>query len=243
MFYLPLLLLLAADLPVTQPATHPLDRATVLNAMRKALAASPESSDANIEIVDMSRFPVPDGEVEFDWKALTPPAAEQSTSRWRGVLRRDENHVFSIWAVVRLTVPCTRITAAEIIRPEEAITASQIREVPYLGFPSESCRSSAGSVIGKVATRTILANTPIVGAMLAAPASVLKGEQAIAEYRGDAVWLSLPVIPERNGRMGDVIRVLNPQSHKTLLAQVIGEGKVLIESGSRAVDLTTGDRP
>jgi flagella basal body P-ring formation protein FlgA len=243
MFYLPLLFLLAAELPATQPATHPLDRATVLSAMRKALAASPDSSDAKIEIVDMSRFPVPDGEVEFDWKALTPPAAEQSTSRWRGVLRRDENHAFSIWAVVRLTVLCTRITAAEIIRPEEPITASQIREESYQGFPSESCRGNAGTVIGKVATRTLLTNTPIVGAMLAAPASVLKGEQAVAEYRGDAVWLSLPVIPERNGRIGEVIRVLNPQSHKTLLAQVIGEGKVLIESGSRAAALTTGDQP
>jgi flagella basal body P-ring formation protein FlgA len=239
MFYLPLLFLLAADLP----ATHPLDRADVLSAMRKALDASPDRKDANIEIIDMSRFPVPDGEVEFDWKALTPPAAEKSTTRWRGVLRRDENHAFSIWAVVRITVPCTRITAAEIIRPEEPITASQIREESYVGFPSESCKGSAGSVIGKVATRTLLANTPIVGAMLAERASVLKGEQAIAEYRGDAVWLSLPVVAERSGRIGEVIRVLNPESHKTLLAQVIGEGRVLIESGSRAASQTTGDKP
>jgi flagella basal body P-ring formation protein FlgA len=88
-----------------------------------------------------------------------------------------------------------------------------------------------------------LAKTAIAGTMLAPPASVLKGEQAIAEYRGDAVWLSLPVIAERNGRIGEVIRVLNPESHKMLLAQVIGEGKVLIESGSRAASLTTGDKP
>ena len=75
--------------------------------------------------------------------------------------------------------------------------------------------------------------------MLAAPAAVLKGEQAIAEYHDGAVWLSLPVIAERNGRIGEVIRVRNPASHKMLLAQVIGEGRVLIESGSRA-DLNHG---
>ena len=55
MFYLLLLFLLAAELP----ATHPLDRESVLSAMKKALAASPDRKDANIEIVDLSRFPVP----------------------------------------------------------------------------------------------------------------------------------------------------------------------------------------
>jgi flagella basal body P-ring formation protein FlgA len=243
MFSLLLLFLLAAELP----ATHPLDRESVLSAMKKALAASPDRKDANIEIVDLSRFPVPDGEVEFDWKALTPPAAEQSTERWRGVVRRDVDHSFSIWAVVRITVPCTRIVAVQTIRQEEPIAASELRAESYDGFPSESCTDTIGSVIGKVATRTLLANTPIVRGMLAPPASVLKGEQAIAEYRGDAVWLSLPVIAERNGRIGEVIRVINPETHKSFLAQVTGEGKVLIESGSRApsptAGLTTGDQP
>ncbi len=239
MFYLPLLFLLAAQFP----ATHALDRGTVINAMRKALGGSPGYRDADIEIVDLSRFPVPDGEVEFDLKGLAPPAEEQSTARWRGVLRQDANHIFSIWAVVRITVPCTRIVAAQTIRQEEPIAASQLRQESYHGFPSESCGDRLGSVIGKVATRTLLANTPIVRSMLEAPASVLKGEQAIAEYRSDAVELSLPVIPERNGRIGEVIRVLNPETHKTFLAQVTGEGKLLIESGSRAPSLTTSDKP
>jgi flagella basal body P-ring formation protein FlgA len=239
MFYLPLLLLLAVELP----STHLLDQETVLSAMKKALAESPAHPDANIEIIALSRFPVPDGEVEFDWKALTPPAAEQSTERWRGVVRHDVDHSFSIWAVVRITAPCTRIIAVQNIRQEEPISASEVREESYVGFPSEGCTESMGSVIGKVATRTLLANTPIVRSMLAPPASVLKGEQAIAEYHGDAVWLSLPVIAERNGRIGDVIRVLNPETHKTFLAQVTGEGQVLIESASRAASLIAGDKP
>ena len=171
--------------------------------------------------------------------SLTPPAAEQSTERWRGVVRRDVDHGFSIWAVVRITAPCTRIVALQTIRQEELITASEIREESYEGFPSESCTDTIGDVIGKVATRTLLPNTPIVRGMLAPPASVLKGEQAIAEYHGDAVWLSLPVIAERNGRIGEVIRVTNPETHKSFLAQVTGEGKVLIEGASRAPALTT----
>jgi flagella basal body P-ring formation protein FlgA len=82
----------------------------------------------------------------------------------------------------------------------------------------------------------------IVGSMLAAPASVLKGQQAIAEYRGDTVRLSLSVIAERSGRIGEVIRVTNPDSRKTFLAEVTGEGRVLIESGSRAPSPATGDK-
>jgi flagella basal body P-ring formation protein FlgA len=234
MFYLPLLFLLAAELPTT----HPLDRGAVTNAMRKALASNPDYRDANIEILDLSRFPFPDGQVEFDWKGLTPPGAEQSTERWRGLLRQDVNHSFSIWAVVRITTPCTRVLATQTIRPDEPIGTSELREESYDGFPSDGCKDRAANVIGKVATRTILQNTPIARTMLALPASVLKGETAVAEYHNDAVRLSLSVIAERSGRIGEVIRVLNPDTHKTFFAQVTGEGKVLIESGSRPQSLT-----
>jgi flagella basal body P-ring formation protein FlgA len=137
---------------------------------------------------------------------------------------------------------CKRILATQMIRPDEPIAASQLLEESYDGFPSETCDGSLGAVIGKVATRTISPNMPITRAMLAAPASVLKGEQAVAVYRDDAVWLTLPVIAERSGRIGEVIPVRNPVSHKLLLAQVTGEGKVLIEEASRPTSLTTGDK-
>jgi flagella basal body P-ring formation protein FlgA len=229
MLYLPLLFLnLAAELP----STHPLDPDTVMRAMRKALAARPQHADANIEIVDLSHFPVPDGELEFDWKGLTPPGPGQSTARWRGVVRHNVDHTYSIWAVVRLTVPCKKIIAIQTIRPDEPIMASQLQEESYDGFPSDSCDEGVGNVIGKVTTRTISANMAIVSGMVAPPAAVLKGEQATAEYHGDAVWLSLPVIIERSGRVGEVIPVLNPVSHKVLLAQVTGQGKVSIEGAT-----------
>jgi len=210
----------------------------VMRAMKKALAARPDSGDARIEIVDLSRFPVPEGETEFEWKGLTPPGTGQSTARWRGVVRHDADHVYSIWAVVRLTVPCKRIVATVNIRPDEPIVASQLQEESYEGFPSESCNESIGSLIGKVATRTIPVNLPIVRSMVAPPASVLKGEQALAEYHGDGVWLSLPVIAERSGRIGETIPVRNPVSHKILFAHVMGEGKVSIDGVSGAPSRT-----
>lgn len=229
MFSLPLLLLLAADVPTT----HPLDPETVMRAMRKAVPVRPDREEAQIEIVDLSHFPVPDGPLEFDWKNIAPPGSGQSTARWRGIVRRDMDRTFSIWAVVRITVPCKRVVAAEPIKPDEPITASQLQEESYEGFPSETCESKIENVVGKVATRNISTNSPVLRTMLATPASVLKGEQAIAEYRSGGVMLSLPVIVQRNGRIGEIIQVLNPTSHKTLLAQVIGEGRVTIEGASR----------
>jgi len=240
MFYLPLLFVnLAADLP----STHALDADAVMRAMMKTLAARPEHADAKIEIVDLSRFPVPEGEMEFEWKGLTPPAAGQSTARWRGVVRHNVDHIYSIWAVVRLTVPCKRVIATQTLRPDEPIVASQLQEEAYDGFPSESCNESIGQVVGKVVTRTVSANLPIARGMLAPPAAVLKGEQATAEYHGSAVWLSLPVIVERSGRIGETIPVRNPVSHKILLAQVTGQGKVSIEGVSGTPFPASGDKP
>jgi flagella basal body P-ring formation protein FlgA len=237
MFYLPVLFLTFAQ---DAPAAHLPDREAVMRAMKKTLAERPEQAEANLEIVDLSRFPVPDGEMEFEWKGLTPPAIGQSTARWRGTVRHDADHIYSIWAVVKLTVPCKRIVAAETIRPDVPIVDSEIRQEFYDGFPSESCNESILNVVGKVATRTILANMPITGGMLALPAAVLKGEQAIAMYQDDGVSLTLPVIAERSGRIGEVIAVRNPVSHKVLFALVISEGKVLVAAASRAASANGG---
>jgi flagella basal body P-ring formation protein FlgA len=239
MFHLPLLLLtLAADVPVV----HTPDSDAVMRAMKKALAERPDYAAMNIEIVDLSHFPVPEGEMDFEWKGLTPPATGQTTARWRGVVRHDVDHTYSIWAVVRLTVPCKRIIATETIRPDVPIEHSEVQEESYDGFPSGACNSSANAVVGKVVTRTVSVNTPILPVMLALPASVLKGEQAVAEYRDGGVSLSLPVIVERNGRIGEIIAVHNPATHKVMLAQVIGEGKVLIEGASRTASISNGDK-
>lgn len=215
-----LLLMLAAE----QPPTHALDRDAVLAVMRASAPAN-----ASLELVDISRIPVPDGDIQFQWKDLTPPPAGQQQSRWRGVVRHDADHVFSIWAVVRIAVPCKRIVAAQNIQRDEPISSDYLHEESYDGFPSESCTADAAAMIGKVAARTISANAPILPVMLTAPAAVKKGEQATAEYHGGAVRLSLSVIVQRNGRVGEVIPVQNPSSHKTLLAEVTGEGKVSIK--------------
>jgi len=233
MLTLPLFLLFLAQ---EAPGSQPLDRETVMRALRKAVAARPDLADAKIEIVDLSRFPVPTGEIEFEWKGLTPPATGQSAARWRGLVRHDAEHVFSIWAVVRLTVPCKRIFAIQSIRPDELITASQLHEESYEGFPTESCHNGIAEVIGKVAARAISPNMPIVPAMLAPRASVLKGDQAVAEYRDDSVTVSLPVIAERSGRIGEIIPVRNPSSQKTVFARVTGERRVLIDEGSLSKD-------
>ncbi len=231
MFYLPLLFLNLALLePASDvPATHELDREAVMRVIRKTVAERPGFVGASLEIVDVSHFPVPDGEMEFDWKGLTTPANGQTTARWRGSVRHDADHIYSIWATVKITVPCKRVIATTTIKQEIPITEADVQEEAYDGFPSETCNTGIAAVLGKVATRTISANAPILRSVLAAPASVLKGDQAVAVYRDSAVWLSLPVIAERNGRIGETIPVRNPSSQKILFGRVTGDGKVLID--------------
>lgn len=197
----------------------------LLPAMRKALA----SPAIQIEIVEVSHFPVPDGAIEFARKDLTAPSSPRTPARWRGSILSADGHRFSIWADVHLTASCHRVIAAEALPPDMPIRGSQLREESYEGFPSEACSWQAEEAVGLAPNRTIPANSPLSREFLVQPPAVHKGDDVIAEYRTAAVRLTLSVVAERNGRVGETIPVLNPSSHKVFQARVAGPGTVAVD--------------
>ena len=98
--------------------TSPLDPATVLETLRRQLP------QARIEIVEYSRQPVPEGELEFPLAGLRGTPAD---GFWSGWVRYAGGRRFPVWVKVKAVILETRVVAAEALVPGRPIEAGQVR--------------------------------------------------------------------------------------------------------------------
>jgi flagella basal body P-ring formation protein FlgA len=244
-FFVATLLVASGSAPEERKAARPTPGTRVLSpdalqmAMRKAL----DPVDAEIEIIEASHFPAPDGEIEFSWKDLVPPASPGAASRWRGFVRHEGDRRFAIWAVVRITASCRRVVATTALRPGEPVRTDQVREETYQGFPlTQNLSWGLGSVVGRAVLRSVSAGGRITPEMLVEPVLVAKGSPVVAEYLSGTIQLRVPAIAERAGRMGDVIAVRNRSSQKILAARVSGQGRVTVDKNGESGRVTGNTR-
>ena len=80
---------------------------------------------ARIEVLELSRQPVPLGELHFPISGLSgAQASEPASSRlWRGQVRQPGRDDFPIWAKVRILISGTRAVASDELLPRAAYRA------------------------------------------------------------------------------------------------------------------------
>src|SRR5205807_1182096 len=88
----------AGEICVARPVA-PVDPARVIAAMQAAMP------HARIEMIDYSRQPAPEGELDFSPAGLRGTTA---SAVWTGAVRYAGNRRFSIWAKVKVTVAAAR---------------------------------------------------------------------------------------------------------------------------------------
>lgn len=201
-------------------AASPLDPERLLDAMRQQIP------DARIEVLDYSRFPVPEGDLDF-------PRAGLRGGIWRGVVRYGGVHRLAVWARVKVSVTTARVVAVEEIRPGRPIDAASLKLETRDDFPgADSFPSTLDEVAGRVARRPIPAGMPIRAAWLDEPKAVVRGETVQVEVREGTAVLQLSGLAQDSGAVGQTIRVMNPMSNRKFSARVEAKGKVSV-GGSR----------
>jgi flagella basal body P-ring formation protein FlgA len=200
----------------------PLDPATLLPAMRRALPG------ARIEILDYSHSPAPQGVIEFPLSGLNPAPGG---GFWNGAVRYAGNRRYLIWARVELGLAAKRVVAREPLKAGDApdrnlLVETAIDEFPYAGFAA-----SIEEVTGKVLRRPVAAGEAIRTAWLEPPKLVLRGDTVQVQVQRGGARLKLEGLAEASGAVGETIPVLNPVSHRTFRARVAGRGLVSIEEG------------
>jgi len=219
---------LVEERPVCLERTlSPLDPSRLQSAMQDALGLA----EARIEIVEYSRYPAPRGAIEFARADLAPPppARVQAPVLWKGVVRYGAERRFAIWARVRILVRVECIVAAQPLAAGRAIETGQLRRETYAGFPlSAGPVTSIGQAAGRVPRRNIPAGTPVALDALDPPYDIARGETVAVEVASGDAHLRLDARAEADGRLGQVIPVLNPSSGKRFSARVSGPGKVIV---------------
>ena len=205
-------------------ALAPLDPVAVEAAMRQAL----ETPDAHIEIVELSKFPAPKGEIVFARTALTEPSSN-GPAMWNGAVNYDGGR-FPIWARVRLTVHQKRVVAVQPLPPGHPVASSDVQVQEADEFPrAVPPLASLDQVVGRIPRRWIAAGSPVMPNAIDQPTDVDAGQTVVVEVRSGAAVVTIEAQAESAGRRGDMVSLRNPVSGKTFRARIEDKGRAFIE--------------
>ncbi len=205
-----------------------LDGTRLLEAMHRALP------DARIEILEFSRQPAPQGEIEFPAAHLKGTPAN-SAGLWDGFVHYGGSRRFAIWARVKVLLTVTRVRAVADLLPGHAIEAAQLAPETVEEFPSAVPFAHAvAEVVGRWPRLAVRAGTSVRLDQLELSRDVMRGQKVQVEVRSGATRLLLEGIAEGSGCTGESILVVNRESHKAFRARIEGPGQVSVNAASPA---------
>jgi len=207
--------------------TEVLTSEKVLEQIRVSLAMD----DAQVELIEFSRYPVPAGVLSFPRSGLNvhPLLTDQSIVFWRGKVTYGGTKSYAVWARLRMSTTRERLVASETIRSGATITAQQIRMERVKQFPlQEHPTLTAADVIGQVARRTIPAGQVMTAGTVAPPKEVTRGSEVAVVVKSEGTQLSLPAQAESSGAIGETVSLKNPVNGRTFRGVVNGKNQVVV---------------
>jgi flagella basal body P-ring formation protein FlgA len=213
-----------------EPALAELDPAQIQTAIRQSLKTL-AITEADIDVVEYSKFPVPPGKLSFPVESL-PGYSSANVAIWNGFVEKD-NHRYPVWARVRIAVPQTRVVAATNLRAGEKVGASDIRLEETRVFPTRVAPlKSSADCVGLLARRYLATGTAVSPADLMEPFDVNRGDIVTVEVQSGGAVLKLDAEAQAAGRTGQSIAFRNATSGKVFHALITGKGRALLDSSS-----------
>lgn len=213
-------------------ATEQLTEATLRPILERALGAG-----TKLEIVEFSRFPVPNGQVEFSAADLPHPTVSTADAVvvWRGRVRYGERSTVSVWAKVRILRLETWLEAVCPIPARTKIGPAQIATKSGWRFPFSALPlSDPSAAVGKAALRSIAPGQVIMPALLTTADEVERGDAVDVEVASGGVRLKFAGRADTSGHPGEVIVVTAAGNGRRYRARIQEKGKVVIN-----VDVTS----
>ena len=120
--------------------------------------------------------------------------------------------------------------SARRIMPGERVSAGDIRMVHLdIRQVPPNAITVARELEGLEPRWPVAPNAVMTRAQLKAPAMIERGDIVTAEYRANNIELTTKVIADESGSRGQVIRVRNPSSNKTIQGRISDVARVTID--------------
>jgi flagella basal body P-ring formation protein FlgA len=195
---------------------QPIEPAQASEAMRASLPP-----EAQLEVVALSRFPVPPGEMVF-------PIGGLRSGFWRGHVQYGEDARFDIWARVRVSVKQTRVVAAVTLKGGDRLGPDHLSVEEFESAPGHEFITRVEDALGMITKRPFAAGTPIPLRMLEKPADVKRGDPVRLHSRIGSASVSTEAYAQSAGKVGDWIPVKNASSGRVVRARVEAAGEVTL---------------
>lgn len=222
-------------------AAHSLTSGEVEAAIRKSL---PADRDIRIEILEISKFPLPAGTVEFPFSGAVPPPKTRPGDPflWHGRLRGDSGGTFPCWARVRLIATRQAIRLKVDLKQGETLETSDLESFsapacPLLSVKDERIQDYAGLLL----KRSLSAGTVLTTAMVVSPPDIARGNLVLVRVIAGATHLTLKAQAESDGYTGRRILLTNTKSKRRFQGVVQPDGTVLVQTSLARLHATSGN--
>lgn len=212
---------------IERAAMH-LDEDVLLESLRKAL----QDDTVSIEILDFSRYPVPEGRLQFLRSGLlvSSAASPERAVLWRGSVQGDGRRTTPVWVRLRMYAERDLTIAARDLMPGKILTPEDISVAHRKVFPLHSAIANAGQALGQTVRRRVAAGEPLLASLLKQPRTVEAGDVVTAEVDHAGIRLRLPAIAETGGGDGELIRLKPVKGGKRFRGRIREHGLVIVEA-------------
>jgi len=137
---------------------------------------------------------------------------------------------WTIYVPVRLHAWIDAVVAAINLMPNTKLTADLLTSARVDMFASSGgLVTEAARAEGKILRVGLLAGAPILSPFLEMPVVVHRGQRVLLTLTDASMIIRATALALEDGRIGESIRVENPDTNKTLQATVAGDGTVEIK--------------
>ncbi|MEZ5351237.1 MAG: flagellar basal body P-ring formation chaperone FlgA [Bryobacteraceae bacterium] len=209
-------------------ATRALDSKQIEQAIQRFTGA------LSVEVLDFSRYRVPDGEIEFLSSAPAPAApgsgnASRQSRIFRGRVRYGARRSQSIWARATCRFEHRRVLARVALEPGRPIAPHQLELATIVSMDSTlPGATDPRPLAGLTPRRPIPPGAPVDPKLLTRPAEIERGDKVEVEVKRGRAKISIESAAESKGRRGDAILLRNLETGRRFRALVAGKGKAVV---------------
>jgi len=212
-----------------------LNRRAVLGAIQSV----PGLAGSKIEIFDISREPVPCGELHFSLATLPTPAGRDCHSPvvWRAEVVYDANRRVPVWTKATICVPQVVVKTTRVIPCNTEITADMVEAATITTYPNGATPQprSVGDVVGRKAVRRIQLGEVLEAGAIRSPDVIVRGQIVHVKVASGHVRLRIDGEAVSSARLGEIVMIRNAKTGNTFRAKADGRSSATIALGENGL--------